>query len=320
MSWLRTLIAIALITTMFLIAIGATPNSRDYRYRIGYGPCLNNIIAKSPNNIDLAGIGGSRLLTLLMPNEIIESSKVVLKKPLRVVNFAKSWYGPDYELQLLQDIYASGIRIENLLVQIEPQRKEPFHPHAYNLLRSSNILDLVINAGVKSKIDAWSFLIKAHLLKLKDIAFQTGKAKAEKLINKKNGDGNTCYPKDYKIDQAKLNKSIKRYRANGIREGGFSLEKSNFSYSDFHYKKIVALAKSHNTNVYFIRVPRINTARVNDEAATKIEERYGVKLIRLPVELRQKLVDGGYRDGSHIHEQGRNIVIPWLLKEVYNAG
>lgn len=318
MVWTRIICAI--ITFVFVIVFSiVTSNQREYRYRIGYGPCLSNLIENAPKEVGLAAIGGSRILTLMMSNEVKDASMDVLGAEIEVVNFAKSWYGPDYELQLLEDIYSNGIKIDNLLVQLEPQRDAPFHPHAYSFLESDNIVDSAFNSGLKSQIDGWSFLIQSHMYKLRDMAFSTGKKNSDKFKNKKYKNDRTCYKKDFKLNKKKLNKLKKRFRKRGFSEGGFNLSKSEFSYSDTHYKKIVNLAKLNNTKVFFIRVPKITTSRLSDSASKAIEENFEAKLIRFPLDLRQEIFEDGYRDGSHINQSGRSLVLPWLLKEVYNS-
>lgn len=312
----RILFAIILCVSIIAVAFSKI-NHRDYRYRIGAGPCLNYLTSRSPQHVNLAGIGGSRMLALMMPDEVIAASKELLSNEIEVMNYAKSWFGPDFELQLLEDIYGKGIKIEHLLVQLEAQRPGPFHPHAYSFLTSRNLLNAGFHSGLKSSLEGWQFLSQSHMKKIRDLAFNTGEKKFNRFNNLKKKDPRTCYPKDYIVDQKVVEKSKLKFRKRGLREVDFDISEANFYYSKAHYQKIIDLAEKNGTQVSLILIPRFDSPIINDISTKNIEEFFGVKLIQLPLSLREQLVENGYRDGSHLHSPGRDLVLPWLLKQIY---
>ena len=321
MTGLRAIVTLVVAVTITSVLLQIASQEK-YRYSIGYGTCLRYVKNNLPEHIDIAALGGSRMLTLFMPEEIEAAGRAVLGKPLVARSLAKSWYGPDYEYQLLLDAYRTGAKIDTLLIQFEPQRKEVFHPHAYSMLEPRVIVDSYRNMWLDPSIsiDLLSFVFRSSLERVRDLVFSEWKESFAKYESQKGLDSKTCYPRDYKVNQAKLKKQIALFQEKGFRERSFDVSSPEFTYSDYYYKQIIKLAELNNTQVVFVKVARINTPGLREETVESIKVHYGVPIIQMPVALREQLVQTGYRDGSHLHKPGRELVLPWLMRELTHLG
>lgn len=316
---IRIIVFISLLSLLTLCFLKES-NKEQNRYGLlikNTGPCLLHLKNTAPQQIDLIAIGGSRILTALMPDEVEKYYKENFSNDITVYNFAKNWYGQDFEYQILKDIYEQGIEVKTVLLYLAPQRRKIFHPLEYSFLETKTITDAWTKTAKNNFLTHSSHTLWALTARIRDIIFSAKTEHIAEFETFKHEINNTCYPTDYDEDPTKLKKAVARYNKKGVITGNLELEKN--SYADYFYKKTIAIAKKNNSKIMLVYVPKMNAKLLSKSTISNIENMYGVPVIQPPIDIRQKLNNqgAGYRDGSHIDKAGRKVFTPWLIQKIY---
>ena len=314
-NWGRLVLALIIPIAIFAALI-ASANKKENRYGLRYGICLNQMMSSANEHIDVLGIGGSRMMALLKPEEVQKHYQQKFGKSITVYNFGKDWQGPDYDYQLLKDFLASKERtIGQILLILDKQRSDTYHPLAYSVFEDNTISDSLTDVRPNDQLVQSSHFLWTYLARFRDVIFNN-KEHDKHYIKRLSKNGQTCYPRDFKIDKKRLQRSQKKYNKRGIRESNFDLEIEKNSLALYYYKKIIELAKQNNIEVKLIRAAALHQARLSDESVAKTERLLGAPVLRIPLSIRHQIVENGYRDGKHLLKPGRDLVLPWLVEQL----
>ena len=89
--------------TMF---IAETPR---YRYSLGHGRCLHDMVYVQKGDIDYVAIGGSRMFTGFDPQLVEDLFRSKYGRDVVAYSLAKGWYGPDYSYPMLRDLFSRPV-------------------------------------------------------------------------------------------------------------------------------------------------------------------------------------------------------------------
>ncbi len=306
-------IALVLLSCLLGYRVFAS-ESPDYRYATQ--PCVFNLIYGDREEIDLIGIGGSRLLTAFDAHDIQDQASARNIEDFVVYNASHSHYFIEKEFVIARDLL-SRHRVGKMVVMLQP-REWVTPPISQDMAELAKFSDLVritaysLSAGELEGARAFFSAILKRAVTARTSAKECSIGTCLPLPVPDSRSKN-CHPGDARHNLASLQSLELSAEPSLHRSLDWNFGSFSQAYHDRFVKAFVDLAHDHDVELYFIYLPRTDQPRPDPVVFDQFYDRYGVQLIMPPEHIRARLSYSGRRDGTHMTARGRIYFLPWLL-------
>ena len=296
----------------YLVWWGGLPNQRYQalpdHYRLIYG---------QEGAVDIAAVGSSRLMSAFNANLMADLLERRAGRKIVAYDLSKSWVGNGITYILVRDLLERR-KVGCLLIDykytggwINPL----FHEAAgladifeSGFTRDDLALPARLQDALNLSIKKYSKLATLTLSgELKDLSGKAMKpAQTSELI-----------PVHLIVPTRVFSLTLQEYKTWTKKpEVTWPLSLLSEARNRHYLKRIVELAQSKGTKVYFVNLPRLYSRSLTEGMARSVEAEFGVRLLRLPPKELAHLYPLGFADAFHLNRRGMNVYTRWLAGEL----
>jgi len=288
------------------VALGSTPERRyesaacQYRMIHDYTP---------EQGFGLVTVGGSRMRVATSAREFnpLLAEKVPQAAPMH--NLSHSYFTLEKEYVLIDELLRKH-GAKSVLVMIEPRQADFGKAHP-DFLEIARLQDIPLTMKALWSEDPHAAFSAAKAVVFQHLRFidRVGKPHKEMTLF-------DCDRLDYRLDVRALDAANKKYISGPLGTLNWSLDDPDQHGLAVWLNAYKELAEKYDTEIMFMLITATPEPLPDPALEAKFLEKFDMPLITLDPELHAVLSEGGKRDASHINQQGRAVLLPWLIDEI----
>lgn len=278
--------------------------------RYAYSDCLHEVsYGYSGHEAALLIAGGSRIREATTSLDFETYVDLDNRVNGSIVNLSHSIFSIGKEYVLVRD-YLQRNSANITLIQIRPNLVPKERPRGdfEEIARLSDI-PLAWRAQESSGLAAQFSHVKQIVLSHFSISEEVDPA----AVNIQNGN---CVWRQYPFAHAAMLYGVEQYGELGDQQLEWDIDQSLSKELGIWVNVFKELEDRYDTQVIFLLMTASNEPLPHPNFSDEFYERTGIHLITLPPDLHAQLITEGKRDLTHLVPEGREIFLPWLVKEI----
>lgn len=293
-----------------------TAEARYQYYDQWYAPTF-----KIQGKVDAVMIGRSGMQTAFNSEKFSKAMSAELGRPYHAVDLSKSWSGTDTQYIQARDIL-QNTEVDVLLVQIYPDAARE-HEMFYQLATYGDIFEGSFAYEEMNLVDQWQRALSLSLKKWAQHLTLLTSSQWKKLpsgsIDLMDYDPTpSAQSQNYEAQQSWIAEVGDQWREKSC--DLWPIDAAYDARNRHFYKKIVKLAKDHNTRLAFVFFPELYNAPMTEQFVVQLQSEYGpVDILSPKVQDLEWMYPSAYADHGHANEDGQDFAMRMYARQLFDV-